>query len=72
MIKPCIVCGSPNMRCEQHYLDAYRCYGTVYKIVCADCDTVLSNYSFEDSRTDTIEWFNDLPRLCLEEKSFQN
>ena len=61
-IKPCIVCGSESTFCEKYYENHINDCLTVYRIVCCDCDTMFGSLWFEDSREETINWFNNLPR----------
>ena len=55
-IKPCTVCSSDFTVCEE-----YAFYGQiVYRVVCYDCGTALSNWDCENNREETVKWFNDL------------
>ena len=57
-IKPCLVCNSKNTLCEQYTENNL----TLHRIRCYDCGTAFSNWDYEDSKKQAVEWFDGLTR----------
>ena len=62
-IEPCIICGCNDMYAiYQNVADIFDNAYPQYAVFCNWCKTSFSNEHYEDSKEETIEWFNNLPR----------
>lgn len=59
-IKPCIICGCHDM----YYVIGFynENLPELHSILCNQCKTYFRNELYEESKEETIEWFNNLPR----------